>query len=168
MAGYVDFRDFLATLEKEGQLLRIIDQVRLEPDLAAAACALTQLGETSPAIQFENIAGFTDQRIVMNAHGSWPNHALALGLPKDASPRDQFFAFVRRYQKYPGEIERVKTAPFQEVIVDKDVNLFEILPLFRLNRGDGAFFIDKACASAATLMIGTTTMSRTSATTDCR
>ena len=145
MAGYVDFRDFLATLEKEGQLLRITDEVRLEPDLAAAACALTQLGETSPAIQFEKIAGFTDQRIVMNAHGSWPNHALALGLHKDASPRDQFFAFVERYQTYPGAIERVATAPFQEVVVEKDINLFELMPLFRLNRGDGAYFIDKAC-----------------------
>ena len=69
MAGYVDFRDFLATLEKEGQLLRITDQVRLEPDLAAAACALTQLGETSPAIQFENIAGFTGLGYVVNESG---------------------------------------------------------------------------------------------------
>ncbi len=145
MAGYADFRDFLATLEKQGQLLRITDEVKPEPDLAAAACALTRIGETSPAIQFEKIAGFTDQRIVMNAHGSWPNHALALGLPKDASPREQFFAFVERYQTYPGEIERVTSAPFQEVVVEKDINLFELLPLFRLNRGDGAFFIDKAC-----------------------
>jgi len=145
MTGYADFRDFLTTLEKEGQLLRITDQVQLEPDVAAAACALTQLGETSPAIEFDTIAGFTGQRIVMNAHGSWPNHALALGLPKDSTPREQFAAFVERYQNYPGEIERVASAPFQEVVVDKDVNLFEILPLFRLNRGDGAFFIDKAC-----------------------
>jgi hypothetical protein len=28
-------------------------------------------------------------------------------------------------------------APWQEVVVDKDVNLFELMPLFRLNRGDG-------------------------------
>src|SRR5690242_21166306 len=118
MAGYADFRDFLAALEKEGQLLAIADEVKLEPDLAAAACAATQLGETSPALRFDRIAGFDGQRIVMNAHGSWPNHALALGLPKDATPREQFFAFVERYQKYPGEIERVATAPFQEVVVD--------------------------------------------------
>ena len=29
-------------------------------------------------------------------------------------------------------------------MVDKDVNLYDLMPLFRLNRGDGAFFIDKA------------------------
>jgi 4-hydroxybenzoate decarboxylase len=37
------------------------------------------------------------------------------------------------------------SAPWQEVVVDKDVNLFELMPLFRLNRGDGGFYIDKAC-----------------------
>ena len=25
------------------------------------------------------------------------------------------------------------------------MNLYELLPLFRLNRGDGGYFIDKAC-----------------------
>ena len=81
----------------------------------------------------------------MNVHGSWPNHALALGMDKDAPLRDQFFEFVRRYQQYPGELERVDTAPWQEVVVDKDVNLYDLMPLFRLNRGDGGYFIDKPC-----------------------
>ena len=31
------------------------------------------------------------------------------------------------------------------MIVDKDINLFELMPLFRLNRGDGGYYIDKAC-----------------------
>ena len=39
MAGYVDFRDFLTTLDKAGQLLRITDEVKLEPDLAACQSA---------------------------------------------------------------------------------------------------------------------------------
>jgi 4-hydroxybenzoate decarboxylase len=81
----------------------------------------------------------------MNTHGSWPNHALALGMDKDASLKEQFFEFVRRFQLFPGEIQRVDTAPWQEVSVEKDINLFDLLPLFRLNRGDGGFYIDKAC-----------------------
>ena len=136
--------------------------------MAAAACALTEIGENSPAIHFDNIAGFTDARVAMNVHGSWCNHALALGMEKDASMRDQFFEFVRRFQLYPGALERVESAPWQEVVIEKDVNLFEILPLFRLNRGDGGYFIDKACTSVATLTIGTMTMSKTSAYTVCR
>ena len=81
-AGYQDLREFLSVLEQEQQLLRITEQVMPEPDLAAAACALTKLGEDSPAIYFDNIAGYSDARVAMNVHGSWPNHALALGMDK--------------------------------------------------------------------------------------
>ena len=145
MRAYKDLREFLTVLEQERQLLRIPDQVLPEPDMAAAACALTQIGEASPAICFDNIAGCSSARVAMNVHGSWCNHALALGMGKDSSMRDQFFEFVRRFQQFPGELERVETAPWQEVVIDKDVNLYELLPLFRLNRGDGGYFIDKPC-----------------------
>ena len=95
--AYKDLREFLSVLEQEGQMLRIHDQVLPEPDIAAAACALTEIGEDSPAIHFDNIAGFTDARVAMNVHGSWCNHALALGMDKDASMRDQVLAVVRRF-----------------------------------------------------------------------
>jgi vanillate/4-hydroxybenzoate decarboxylase subunit C len=50
MRAYQDLREFLSVLEQEQQLLRITDQVKFEPDLAAAACALARMGENSPAI----------------------------------------------------------------------------------------------------------------------
>ena len=91
----------------------------------------------------------------MNVHGSWPNHALALGMDKEASLKEQFLEFVRRFKLFPGELERVTSAPWQEVTVDKDINLFDLLPLFRLNRGDGGYYIDKPCTSSlATRTIG--------------
>jgi len=145
MRAYTDLREFLSVLERQKQLLRVGDQVRPEPDLAAAACALTRMGEASPAIHFVKIAGYNGAQVVMNVHGSWANHALALGLPRDAPRRDQFFQFAGQFQKYSGALERVTAAPWQEVVVEKDINLYELMPLFRLNRGDGAFFIDKAC-----------------------
>ncbi|MBV8811250.1 MAG: UbiD family decarboxylase [Acidobacteriaceae bacterium] len=132
-------------LDQQRQLLRITEPVSLEPDLATAACALAQIGEGSPAIHFDKVAGYTNAQVVMNVHGSWLNHALALGMDKDAPPRDQFFEFVRRYQQYPGELERVAEAPWQEVVVEKDLNLYDLMPLFRMNRGDGGYFIDKPC-----------------------
>ena len=145
MHAYQDLREFLTVLDQEHQLLTITDQVTLEPDIAAAACALAKMGESTPAIKFEKIAGYNDARVVMNVHGSWPNHALAIGMAKDTPLRDQFFEFVRRYHLYPGTLERVQTAPWQEVVVDKDVNLYDVIPLFRLNSGDAGFFLDKAC-----------------------
>ena len=78
-------------------------------------------------------------------HGSWANHAIALGMNKDAPLRDQFLEFASHFKQYPGEIERGTTAPWQEMVVDKDINLFGLMPLFRLNRGDGGYYLDKAC-----------------------
>ncbi|EPJ35787.1 putative protein VdcC [Streptomyces afghaniensis 772] len=78
-----DLRSFLETLDKEGQLLHIAEEVNPEPDIAAAANAAPRLGDAAPALYFDNVRGFTDARIAMNVHGSWANHALALDLPKD-------------------------------------------------------------------------------------
>ena len=145
MRAFKNLREFLQLLDAEKQLLRISDEVSLEPDLAAAGRAITQLSEQSPAIHFDRIKGYHNAQVVLNVHGSWTNLALMLGMEKDASLREQFFEFVRRYEQFPGEMERNNSAPWQEVVVDKDVNLFELMPLFRFNRGDGGFFIDKAC-----------------------
>lgn len=141
---YTDLRSYLAALEEQQQLLCIKEQVKPEPDIAAAACAAGRLGEHAPALLFENIYGYRDARIAMNLHGSWPNLAIAMDMPKHTSLKNQFFEFVRRYQNYPGEVEYRDSAPWQEVIISNDINLFEILPLFRLNHGDGGFYIDKA------------------------
>lgn len=75
----------------------------------------------------------------------WPNVALMLGMDKNASLNQQFFEFIRRYEQFPRQMEHRSNAPWQELVVDKGVNLFELLALFRLNLGDGGFYIDKAC-----------------------
>lgn len=146
--AFTTLRDFLAVLEREEQLLRIREEVNLEPDLGAAARAVNNVGkDTAPALMFENLHGYRSARVVMNVHGSWSNHALMLDMPKDTPLKEQFFEFVRRYQSYPGKVEHRSTAPWQEVIIEdpSKINLFDVLPLFRLNRNDAGFYIDKAC-----------------------
>ncbi|MFF1359976.1 non-oxidative vanillic acid decarboxylases subunit C [Streptomyces sp. NPDC058297] len=142
---YDDLRSFLGTLEKEGQLLRITDEVLPEPDLAAAANATGRIGENAPALHFDNVKGFTNARIAMNVHGSWANHALALGLPKNTPVKEQVEEFARRWDAFPVAPERRKDAPWRENTQEgDDVDLFSVLPLFRLNDGDGGFYLDKA------------------------
>jgi vanillate/4-hydroxybenzoate decarboxylase subunit C len=165
MRAYQDLREFLSALEREQHLIRITEQVKFEPELAAAGCALARMGESSPAILFNNIAGCTDAQVAMNVHGSWPNHALALGMDKDASRRDQFFEFVRRFKQFPGEMERATTAPWQEITVENNINLFELMPLFRLNRGTGVSISTRPALFRATPTTGTMTTSRTSEST---
>ena len=139
-------RDFLANLEQNGQLLRIPQQVAPDPDLGAAGRAISDLGEETPALLFENIHGYRDARVALNVHGSWPNNALMLGLDKKTTSKAQFFEFVRRYQRFPGLVDIREDAPWQEHVIDRAeaINLFELLPLFRLNRNDAGCFIDKA------------------------
>lgn len=142
---YDDLRAFLDTLDKEGQLLRITEEVMPEPDLAAAANATGRVGEGAPALWFDNVAGFTDARIAMNVHGSWANHALALGLPKHTPVKEQVEEFARRWDAFPVPPERREDAPWRANTQEgDDVDLFSVLPLFRLNDGDGGFYLDKA------------------------
>lgn len=140
-----DLRSFLDALDKEGQLLRITDQVMPEPDIAAAANAACRMGDDAPALYFDNVAGFTNARIAMNVHGSWANHALALGLPKGMGVKEQVSEFSRRWDTFPVAPEWRDDPPWAENVMDGDeVNVFEVLPLVRLNDGDGGFYIDKA------------------------
>ncbi|MEC2214706.1 phenolic acid decarboxylase BsdC [Bacillus velezensis] len=143
--AYQDFREFLAALEKEGQLLTVNEEVKPEPDLGAAARAASNLGEKTPALLFNNIYGHHDAQVALNVIGSWPNHAMMLGMPKDTTVKEQFFEFAKRYDAFPVPVKREETAPFHENEITEDINLFDILPLFRINQGDGGYYLDKAC-----------------------
>lgn len=146
---YKDLREFLETLEAEGQLVRIKDEVLPEPDIASAGRAASNL-KNGPAVLFEKVKGYK-YSVVTNVHGSWPNHALMMGMPKDTPVKEQFMELNRRWDKYPvpPKVLSREEAPCKENVVDKDINLFEILPLYRINDQDGGFFISKASVVTA-------------------
>lgn len=141
---YKDLREFLATLEEEGQLVRIKDEVNPEPDIGAAGRAASRM-PNGPAVLFENIKGYKGS-VVTNVHGSWQNHALMMGMPKDTPTREQFEELNNRWDKFPVEPNIVsrEEAPCKENTITEDINLFEILPLYRINEQDGGFFLSKA------------------------
>lgn len=145
--AYDDLRSFLKALDQHHQLLKIEEQVKAEPDIAAAANATGRISnpDTAPALFFNNVEGFDTPQIAMNTLGSWSNHAIAMGLSPQTSTKAQIDEFIRRWDNYPVTPERRDNAPWSENTVDgDDINLFDILPLFRLNDGDGGFYLDKA------------------------
>ncbi len=142
--AYHSLRAFIDTLEAEGQLVRIKKKVRPEPDLRNAASAASRMAE-GPALLFENVQGFGAKQVAMNVHGSFQNHALMLGLPKETNPKAQFHELVRLFDRYPVFPERVGDAPVKEVVINKSPSLYNELPLFRVNPGDGGFYLSKAC-----------------------
>jgi UbiD family decarboxylase len=141
---YKDLREFLQTLEAEGQLIRIKDEVNPEPDIGAAGRAAANQ-KNGPAIWFEKVKGYK-YSVVTNVHGSWQNHALMMGMPKNTPVKEQFNELNKRWDKFPvtPKIVNREQAHCKENVIDKNINLFEVLPLYRINDQDGGFFISKA------------------------
>ena len=139
---YRDLREFLEVLETEGQLIHIKEEVMPEPDLSAIGRAAPDI-ENGPAVLIEKINGYGNS-VVLNVHGSWQNHALMLGMPKSTTVKEQFLELNRRWSDYPIGPVWVEDAPVKENKIKTDINLFDILPLFRVNKYDGGFYISKA------------------------
>ncbi|MBQ9058985.1 MAG: UbiD family decarboxylase [Atopobiaceae bacterium] len=147
-----DLRGFLKTLEEEGQLVHITDEVLPEPDIGSAGRAASRM-TNGPAVQFDNIKGYgPGYSVVTNVHGSWANHALMMGMPKTATTKEQFEELNRRWDLFPvaPNIVSRDEAPCKENVVEgDDVNLFDLLPLYRINEQDGGFFIGKPATVTA-------------------
>lgn len=146
---FKDLREFLAKLEEEGQLVYYKDEVMPEPEVRLISRAACDMGSgTAPAVVMDNIKGYKGQKLAVNVHGSWANHALMFGMPKNTSLKDQFFELNRRWDNYPnGKVEWVESdkAPCHEVILDEgNFNLLELLPCYKVNEYDGGFYLSKA------------------------
>lgn len=139
---YRDLREFIKVLQNEEQLIEIEDEVMPEPDLAAIGKSAADI-DNGPAVLVKNIKGYNNS-VLLNVHGSWQNHALMLGLPKNTPVKEQFFELDKRWSNYPVKPVWVKDAPVKEVKITENINLFDILPLFRVNKYDGGFYLSKA------------------------
>lgn len=145
--AFDDLRSFLQALDEQGQLLKIEEEVNAEPDLAAAANATGRIGDGAPALWFDNIRGFTDARVVMNTIGSWQNHAISMGLPANTPVKNRSTSLFVAGTNSRLARASCKSGLAQNTVDGEDINLFDILPLFRLNDGDGGFISIKRALS---------------------
>ena len=142
--AFKDLREFLKYLDKNGQLVTVNDQIDPEPDIAAIGRASVNLPE-GPAVLMNKIKGYP-YPVAINICGGWANHALMMELPKETTVRDQFFAMNERWDKLtpPTVLTNKKDAPCKENIITKDINLFDVMALHRINDQDGGYYISKA------------------------
>jgi len=149
MMAYHDLRSFLKVLENEGQLVRFKEEVDPEPNISAAGRAASNM-KNGPAVYFEKIKGYKGP-VVTNVHGSWANHALMMGMDKNTTTKDQFFELSRRWDLYPVEpkILSRSEAKCKEVEITENIDLFDILALYRVNEQDGGYYISKASVITA-------------------
>ncbi|URZ16593.1 non-oxidative hydroxyarylic acid decarboxylases subunit C [Clostridium felsineum] len=139
---YNDLREFIKVLKEEEQLIEIEDEVMPEPDLSAIGKSAADI-DNGPAVWIKRVKGYNNS-VLLNVHGSWQNHAIMLGLPKNTTVKEQFFELDKRWSNYPVKPVWTEEAPIKEVEITENINLFDILPLFRVNKYDGGFYLSKA------------------------
>src|SRR5262245_15480613 len=92
--GFMDLRQWMGLLEKEGELRRIRAEVDWDRELGAIARRV--LEKKGPALLFENIKGYQRGRCTRLFTGGLASRgrlALSLGLPRDV-PNDQIVQYV--------------------------------------------------------------------------
>ena len=137
---YKDLREFINRLEKEGELIRIKEE--LDPKFEVAA-VLKEIGKKdSPAVLFERVRGY-DIPVVGNLWGSKKLVALELETSEDA--------FLDEYQKrqrrrIPPVI--VKEAPAKEVIIKQDIAVLKTMPVLTHHERDAGPYITQGMVFA--------------------
>lgn len=139
---YRDLREFIEVLRKEKQLVTIPGPVMPEPDLGAIGRAAPDT-PPGPAVLVEKVVGYP-YPVLLNVHGSWRNHALMLGMPASSSVKEQFFELDKRWSNpIPPVWVSEAEAPVKEVKITENINLFDVMALYRINEFDGGFFLSK-------------------------
>ncbi len=151
---YNDLRDFIAQLEKLGQLKRITQPISTE--LAMTEISDRTLRAKGPALLFENPVGF-DMPVLTNLFGTPERVALAMGQTDVGALRDvgKLLAMLKEpeppkgfkdaYQKIPMfkqvlnmPVKRLKKAPCQELTYSGDEVDLNKLPIQKCWPGDVA------------------------------
>lgn len=124
--GFMDLRQWLTLLEKEGELKRIGAEVDWDREIGTIARKV--LERKGPALLFENIKDYREGRCTRLFTGGLASRerlALALGFPKDVSNRE-LVQYVMQKNRESIEPRVVATGPIKDHIVKgTDVDLTE-------------------------------------------
>ena len=142
--AYRDLREWIARIEREGQLKRIRAEVDWDEEIGGITRKAYDMKDRCPALLFENIKDHRDTRCTKLFTASLLTYgriAMMLGLSKDASVRE-IVQTVRNRMKNPVKPVLLKDGPCKENIVKGDgVNLLDI-PAPKWHPLDGGRYIN--------------------------
>ncbi len=131
--AYKDLRAFIEYLEKEGELLRIKEELDPRYEISAIFRGLGQ--REGPALLIERVKGYGIP-LVGNLLGSRKRIALALETNEDDC--------IKEYEKRSGEkippLE-VKAASVKDVILKEKVDIFKTIPVLTYHQRDASPYI---------------------------
>ena len=141
--GWTSLRDWLALVDKAGELKRIDQQVDPDEELAAITYMATR-GERAPALLFDNLTGVAGgARVLSNMLGSSKErYALAVGIDPALSAADMIAASrtIMRRSAQPIDIAKTK-APVNEVVLREGHFDLTEFPAPTFWPGDGGRYI---------------------------
>jgi 4-hydroxy-3-polyprenylbenzoate decarboxylase len=155
-SSYQDLREFIAYLDKRGQLRRVRAPVASDLEITAIADRVSKSQDANYALLFENVRGHSIP-VLINALGSRPRMSWALGLNDLEELRERMSSLVRpevpdglleKLQKL-GELSEVvryrpktvSSAPCQEVVLTGDRVDLGCLPILKCWPEDGGRYI---------------------------
>ncbi|MDE3075947.1 MAG: menaquinone biosynthesis decarboxylase [Chloroflexota bacterium] len=153
--GAADLREFLAGLEKDGELARV--HVQVDPYLEVTEIVSRVLGQQGPALLFEKVQG-SDIPLAINVFGTERRMCRALGVERLDDIAERIAGLLEPVmprglggiRELVGKLaslrtvppKAVKSAPSQDVVrKGGQVDLFE-LPAIQAWPGDGGAFLN--------------------------
>lgn len=139
--AYHDLRDWIAKLEREGELARIHEKVNW--DLEIGGITQETIDRKGPALLFENIKDHENTlctKLFTGSMATYSRVALMLGVPKDTPYPDLIKIWRERFKK-PVKPVVVDSGPCKEnVLKGGDVDLFQF-PVPKWHDRDGGRYI---------------------------
>jgi 4-hydroxy-3-polyprenylbenzoate decarboxylase len=139
--GFMDLRQWMQVLEKEGELRRITAEVDWDREIGAIARRV--LEKKGPALLFEHIKGYENgpcTKLMTGGLGDSRRLALALGFPKDAPNRELVQHVMKKNRETVAPVV-VRTGPVKECILRGAEVDQTIFPVPKWNYREGGRYI---------------------------
>ena len=124
--AYDDLRDWIKTLEKNGELRRIREEVSPELEITEITDRVSKIGSRSghnsspkpekcapggPALLFENVKGHPGHKVLINQFGSERRMALALGVERIEEIAERIQGLMNLKPSSGGLLDKLKMLP---------------------------------------------------------
>lgn len=136
--AFKDLRQFIETLEKTGDVIRVKREVDWDVEVGAIGRRVYEM--SGPALVFENIKHYPGHRIFAGSLGTYRRVAIAMGLPPNTSVKDIYREYERRYDHSIKPVI-VDDGPCKEnTLLEEEVDLNRF-PAPMVHDGDGGRYI---------------------------